>query len=125
MGLQGRSTGLFATGIYGVVKVCTTFLFMCLAIEQLGRKWCLILGGLIQWFTLWWIGTFLAVVAGEDPARDKGVAYVTVAMLYLFVVGFGLGWSGPVWTVSGEVPPQRLRALAMSLGKSASPLPYP
>ncbi|CEH15356.1 related to quinate transport protein [Ceraceosorus bombacis] len=115
LGLRGRSTGLFATGIYGVVKVTTTFLFMCLAIEQLGRKWCLIIGGLIQCFCLWWIGTFLAI-AGEDPARHKGIAYLTIAMLYLFVIGFGLGWSGPVWTVSSEVPPQRLRALAMSLG---------
>ncbi len=35
-------------------------------------------------------------------------------MVYIFVVGYGLGWSSVTWAVSAEVAPNQLRALAMS-----------
>lgn len=38
IGLQSNSAGLFATGIYGVVKVVITALGLMLATEQIGRK---------------------------------------------------------------------------------------
>lgn len=38
VGLQGATAGLFATGIYGVVKVVITGLGLMLATEQIGRK---------------------------------------------------------------------------------------
>lgn len=41
IGLSGTSAELFATGIDGVVRVTMTALIMMLAVEQLGRKWCL------------------------------------------------------------------------------------
>lgn len=44
VGLAGTSAGLFATGIYGVVKIVITALGLMLATEQLGRKWSLIIG---------------------------------------------------------------------------------
>lgn len=52
IGLSSTSAGLFATGIYGVVKVTMTALSLMLAVEQLGRKWCLIIGGLGQAFAM-------------------------------------------------------------------------
>lgn len=56
VGLSGTSAGLFATGIYGVVKVTCTSLGLMFATEQLGRKWSLILGGLGQAFAMFYIG---------------------------------------------------------------------
>lgn len=46
IGLKGSASGLFATGIYGVVKVVVTALGLMLATEQLGRKVRTTLGGL-------------------------------------------------------------------------------
>ncbi|CBQ67441.1 related to quinate transport protein [Sporisorium reilianum SRZ2] len=112
LGVTGQSGGLLATGIYGVVKVVTTGLFMVVAIEQLGRKWCLIIGGLVQIFCLFWIGIYQAVRPHGTPV--DGVGYTTIAMVYLYVVGYGLGWSSTTWAVSAEVAPNQLRALAMS-----------
>jgi sugar porter (SP) family MFS transporter len=112
LGITGQSSGLLATGVYGVVKIITTGLFMAVAIEQLGRKWCLIIGGLVQVFTLFWIAIYQAVRPAGTPV--DGVGYLTIAMVYIFVVGYGLGWSSVTWAVSAEVAPNQLRALAMS-----------
>lgn len=38
IGLTGTSSGLFATGIYGVVKIVVTALGLMFATEQMGRK---------------------------------------------------------------------------------------
>lgn len=38
VGLEGTSAGLFATGVYGIVKIVITALGLMLATEQLGRK---------------------------------------------------------------------------------------
>lgn len=55
IGLAGVSAGLFATGIYGVVKVVITALGLMFATEQLGRKWSLIIGGTGQAFAMFYI----------------------------------------------------------------------
>jgi MFS family permease len=40
VGLEGTSAGLFATGVYGIVKIVVTALGLMLATEQIGRKVC-------------------------------------------------------------------------------------
>ena len=41
IGLVGSSTGLFATGVYGIVKILVTAIGLMAFTEQLGRKvWC-------------------------------------------------------------------------------------
>ncbi|PWZ03001.1 hypothetical protein BCV70DRAFT_9418 [Testicularia cyperi] len=112
LGITGASAGLLATGIYGIVKIVTTALFMVVAIEQLGRKWCLIIGGLGQVFALFWVGIYQAIRPSGTPVDAAG--YLTIAMIYVFVVFYGLGWSSTTWAVSAEVAPNQLRALAMS-----------
>lgn len=112
LGITGQSSGLLATGVFGIVKMITTGLCMAVAIEQLGRKWCLIIGGLIQVFALFWIGIYQALRPSGTPVDAAG--YLTITMIYFYVVGFGLGWSTVTWAVSAEVAPNQLRALAMS-----------
>lgn len=38
IGLKGQSAGLFATGVYGIVKIVCTALGLMFATEQIGRK---------------------------------------------------------------------------------------
>lgn len=42
IGLKSNSAGLFATGIYGVVKIVCTALGLAFATEQMGRKVCVV-----------------------------------------------------------------------------------
>jgi hypothetical protein len=48
VGLTGTSTSLLATGVYGIVKVCTTLVYVFLIVDNVGRQKPLITGALIQ-----------------------------------------------------------------------------
>ena len=81
IGLASTSAGLFATGIYGVVKVVFTALGLAFATEQLGRKWSLLIGGAGQAFAMFSIGIQGAVAPpGLTPS-----SYYAVVCVYIFV----------------------------------------
>ena len=83
IGLASTSVGLFATGIYGVVKVVCTALGLAFTTEQLGRKWSLIIGGVGQAFAMYAIGIQGAVASkGLTPS-----SYFAIVCVYLFVSG--------------------------------------
>jgi hypothetical protein len=46
IGLSASSSSLFATGIYGTVKVVTTGIFLVIGIDFLGRRKSLVAGGI-------------------------------------------------------------------------------
>ncbi|EME84253.1 uncharacterized protein MYCFIDRAFT_133500 [Pseudocercospora fijiensis CIRAD86] len=114
VGLEGRSAGLFATGIYGVVKVVITALGLAFTTEQVGRKWCLIIGGLGQAFSMFYIGVNQAVnpvVAGSSLNGNSTFAIVCV---YLFVVFYSFGWGPIPFVLSAECAPNHVRSLVMA-----------
>ncbi|KAK4966991.1 hypothetical protein LTR66_012010 [Elasticomyces elasticus] len=102
IGLAGTSAGLFATGIYGVVKVTITALGLMLATEQLGRKWSLIIGGLGQAFAMFYIGVNQAVNPTVPGAALNGHSIFAIICVYLFVVFYSFGWGPIPFVLSAE-----------------------
>ncbi|KAF7939367.1 uncharacterized protein EAE97_007447 [Botrytis byssoidea] len=115
VGLKGTSAGLFATGIYGVVKVCITALGLMFATEQVGRKWCLIVGGLGQAFAMFYIGINQAVNPPIDGAPLDGNSIFAIICVYLFVVFYSFGWGPIPFVLSSECSPNHLRSFSMAL----------
>ena len=115
LGISGTTSGLFATGIYGVVKVVAVSLVLAFAVEGLGRKKCLIIGGLGQGLMMLWIGGFSGIHPGSDivPA-----SYVSLVAVYLYAVFYCVGWGPLPWVVAAEVAPNHVRtaALAVAIG---------
>lgn len=115
LGISGTTSGLFATGIYGVVKTISVALVLAFAVEGLGRKKCLIIGGLGQGLMMMWIGGFSAVHPGNNivPA-----SYVSLVAVYLYAVFYCVGWGPLPWVVAAEVAPNHVRtaALAVAIG---------
>ena len=112
-GLVGQSAGLFATGIYGVVKVVFTSLALMLAVESLGRKWCLIMGALGQAFAMFYIGINQAVNPPSGEGLD-GHSIFAIICVYLFVVFYSFGWGAVPFVLSAECAPNHTRSLVMS-----------
>ncbi len=116
IGLTGTSAGLFATGIYGVVKVVVTAIGLMLFTEQLGRKWSLIIGATGQAFAMYYIGIHSAVagptVAGASLNSSGLFAIVCV---YLFVVFYSFGWGPIPFVLAAECAPNHVRSLVMAL----------
>ncbi|KAH0285677.1 D-3-phosphoglycerate dehydrogenase, variant, partial [Aureobasidium sp. EXF-3399] len=82
----GSSADLFATGIYGVVKVVVTGLALAFMTGQLGRKWSLIIGALGQAFAMIYIGINRAVNPVVKGAPLNGNSIFAIISVYLFVV---------------------------------------
>ena len=119
IGLKGTSAGLFATGIYGVVKVCITALGLMFATEQVGRKWSLIVGGLGQAFAMYYIGIHAAIdptsTSSDAATKLTGSGTFAIVCVYLFVVFYSFGWGPIPFVLSAECSPNHLRSLVMAL----------
>lgn len=116
IGLHGTSAGLFATGIYGVVKVVVTAIGLMLATEQMGRKWSLIIGAAGQAFAMYYIGIHSAV-AGPNSSGGalNGSAIFAIICVYLFAVFYSFGWGPIPFVLAAECAPNHVRSPIMAL----------
>lgn len=115
LGLTSTTSGLFATGIYGVVKVIAVGIVLAFAVESLGRKRCLMIGGLGQGFMMLWIGGFSGI---HPQSKVVPASYVSIVAVYLYAVFYCVGWGPLPWVVAAEVAPNHVRtaALAVAIG---------
>lgn len=112
LGITGTTNGLFATGIYGVVKVVCVSLTLLFVVEKMGRKVCLIFGGLGQGLTMLWIGGYSAV---HPDGKIVPASYVSIIAVYLYGAAYAFGWGPVPWVCAGEVAPNHLRTMALSI----------
>ncbi|KIP03499.1 hypothetical protein PHLGIDRAFT_94735 [Phlebiopsis gigantea 11061_1 CR5-6] len=112
LGISGTTSGLLATGVYGVVKTVAVALVLAFAVEGLGRKRCLIIGGIGQSLMMLWIGGF----SGVHPSTTiVPASYVSLVAVYLYAVFYCVGWGPLPWVVAAEVAPNHVRAAALSV----------
>ncbi|KAM0689292.1 hypothetical protein Q7P36_011369 [Cladosporium allicinum] len=104
IGLSKADSSMFATGIYGTVKVVATAIFLYVGIDRFGRKKSLIAGGFWMSAMMFIIG---AVLATHPP--------VPGASVYLFVIGYSASWGPVPWVLVSEIFPTRLRAYGVGL----------
>lgn len=104
VGVSKANASLFATGIYGTVKVISTGIFLLVGIDRFGRKWSLVAGAAWMATMMFIIGAVLAThppntsVPGVSPASIG-----MVALIYLYVIGYSASW-GPIPWVSRQAP---------------------
>ncbi|KAJ3782816.1 general substrate transporter [Lentinula aff. detonsa] len=112
LGITGTSSTLFATGIYGVVKVISVGLVLMFAVESFGRKKCLIVGGIGQGLTMLWIGGYSSI---HPSGPIVPASYVSLVAVYLYAVFYCVGWGPVPWVISAEVAPNHLRTVSLSI----------
>jgi len=112
LGISSTNTSLFATGLYGVVKFAFVIIVLAFVIESWGRKRTLFYGGLVQAFTMIWIGIYSAV--HPQPTIVPGT-YAAIVAIYLYGVAFCFGWGFTPLVLGSEIAPSHLRQGVMSL----------
>ncbi|EIN09868.1 general substrate transporter [Punctularia strigosozonata HHB-11173 SS5] len=112
LGVTGQNSGLFATGIYGVVKVVSVAIVLAFAVESMGRKKCLIIGGIGQGVMMLWIAGYSAIHTGSGV---DGASYVSIVAVYFYAIFYCVGWGPVPWVVAGEVAPNHVRTAAMAV----------
>lgn len=116
LGMTGTTVSLFATGVYGIVKVlgCAAFLIFCA--DSLGRRRSLLWTSAAQALTMYIIGIYGRV---EPPVAGQGISafgYVAIVCIYLWAALFQFGWGPCCWILVSEIPTARLRALNVAIG---------
>lgn len=114
LGVTGNATGLFATGVYGIVKVVGCAVFLVFVADSLGRRRSLLWTSVAQGLTMLYIGLYVRIappVAGE-PVIPAG--YVALVCIFLFAACFQFGWGPVCWIYVSEIPTARLRGLNVS-----------
>ncbi|CAK4034629.1 MFS quinate transporter [Lecanosticta acicola] len=115
LGITGNSNSLFATGIYGIVKMVSCGLFLIFLADTLGRRWSLIWTGTAMAVAMLYLGFY---VRFDPPVANEPVSaagYVALVMVYLFAAFFQFGWGPVCWIYVSEIPTSRLRGLNVSL----------
>lgn len=115
IGLKGQTSALFATGIYGVVKVVMTSLTLMLATDQIGRKYSLMISSAGQAFSMIYIGIHGAKEATVADSDLSGSGIFAIICVYLFVVFFSIGWGLVPYVLAAECSPNHLRSFSMAL----------
>jgi sugar porter (SP) family MFS transporter len=116
LGITGTQTGLFATGVYGIVKLVAVAIFLVLAADSLGRRKSLLWTSVAQSLCMFYIGLFNRfhpTKAGE-PVPPGG--YVSLVCVFLFAAFFQFGWGPVCWIYVSEIPAARLRAMTVAIG---------
>ncbi|KAI5116413.1 hypothetical protein M0805_000586 [Coniferiporia weirii] len=123
IGYEGAKNSLLASGIYGVVKVAATAIFVFFLVESLGRKLSLAISALGMGTLFFIIGAILKThppsttpVAGAAPApASKAMA----AMLYVYVAFYSMGWGPLPWVYVSDIFPTRTRHYGLALASAS------
>jgi len=116
LGLTGTNTGLFATGIYGVIKMIASACFLAFVADSLGRRKSLLWTSISMGLVMYLIGIYGTVEPPVDGQPVSPFGYVAIACIYLWAALFQFGWGPVCWILVSEIPTARLRALNVSLG---------
>ncbi|CZS92880.1 probable transporter (major facilitator superfamily) [Rhynchosporium agropyri] len=115
LGIVGTDTGLFATGIYGVVKMVTCAAFLLFAADSLGRRRSLLWTSIAQGSAMFVIGFYIRFKPPVQGEPIPGVGYFALACIFLFAAFFQFGWGPCCWIIVSEIPTARLRAMNVAL----------
>ncbi|KAF7352410.1 putative quinate permease [Mycena venus] len=116
IGIKGTSTGLFTTGIFGIVKNVATFIWLLFLVDRIGRRPLLLVGALIAGLCMLYVGGYIAIgKPGQSTGSITGGGISAVAFIYVWTAAYGPTWNGTPWVIASEVFPQHVRTLTQSL----------
>ncbi|KAE8388545.1 general substrate transporter [Aspergillus alliaceus] len=111
LGITGSSTGLFATGVYGIVKMVGCAIFLVFVADSLGRRRSLLWTSVAQGLTMLYIGLYIRIAPPVEGEPVIPAGYVALVCIFLFAACFQFGWGPVCWIYVSEIPTARLRGL--------------
>ncbi len=113
--MSKTNSSLFATGVYGTVKVFTTGLFLIVGIDKLGRRKSLLFGAAWMMTMMFILGSVLVTHPPVNVNTVSPASIAMVVMIYLYVIGYSASWGPIPWVYVSEIFPTRLRSYGVGL----------
>ncbi|KIY46566.1 general substrate transporter [Fistulina hepatica ATCC 64428] len=119
IGYTGTTAKLLASGIYGVVKVTATTLFVFFGVEFLGRKLSLFIASLMMGVLFFIVGALEKVyppstTAANPAPASKGMA----ACIYIYVCFYSMGWGPVPWVYCSEIFNNSTRHIGLAVASA-------
>lgn len=115
LGISGNATSLLATGVYGIVKMCSCAIFITFLADTLGRRWSFVWTAFVMFFCMFYLGFYVRFDPPKKDAPIPAAGYVALVMVYIFAAAFQFGWGPVCWIYVSEIPTNRLRGYNVSL----------
>lgn len=82
--MTGTDTGLFATGIYGVVKTAACACFLAFVADSLGRRRSLLWTSIAQGLVMYLIGIYGRTQPPVEGQPVSAFGYVAITCIFLW-----------------------------------------
>ncbi|EXK27514.1 MFS transporter, SP family, sugar:H+ symporter [Fusarium oxysporum f. sp. lycopersici 4287] len=118
LGLSGNTSGLLATGVYGIVNTLSTLPALFL-IDKLGRRPLLMCGAAGTFVSLVIVG---GIIGGYGSALtdNKSAGWVGIVFIYIYDVNFSFSFAPIGWVLPSEIFNLGNRSKAMAITTSAT-----
>ncbi|KAH7107187.1 sugar transporter [Auriculariales sp. MPI-PUGE-AT-0066] len=120
IGFHGTSSSLLASGVYGVIKVVATALYIAFGVETLGRVLSLKISAFMMGTLFYTVGAILKTHppdlsnTGAVPPASIGMA----AVLYIYCCFYSMGWGPVPWVYCADIFPTRTRAFGLGFASA-------
>lgn len=106
IGLNGTSTSLLTTGIFGVVKTSVTIVWLLYFIDHLGRRLLLLIGAAGGSVCLWIVGAYIKIAQPQKNPKTHmdGGGIAAMFFFYLWTVFYTPSWNGTPWVINSVSP---------------------
>lgn len=118
LGLTGSTSGLLATGVYGVVNTLSTLPALFL-IDRIGRRPLLMCGAAGTFASLVIVGGIIGGY-GASLADNKAAGWAGIAFIYIYDINFSYSFAPIGWVLPAEIFPLGNRSKAMAITTSAT-----
>ncbi|KAI0038741.1 general substrate transporter [Auriscalpium vulgare] len=121
IGYTGATNSLLASGVYGIVKVIATSIFIFFFVDSLGRRLSFFISALGMGTMFFIVGALLKThppntAPGATPAASsKAMA----AMIYIYVCFYSMGWGPLPWVYVSDIFPTRTRHYGLAVASSS------
>ncbi|KFY22448.1 hypothetical protein V493_06584 [Pseudogymnoascus sp. VKM F-4281 (FW-2241)] len=118
LGLDGNTTSLLATGVYGIVN-CLSTLPALFFIDRVGRRPLLMCGAAGTFISLVIVGSIVGAY-GDTLSENKAAGWVGIAFIYIYDINFSYSFAPIGWVLPSEIYPLSIRSKAISITTSCT-----
>ncbi|THC88358.1 hypothetical protein EYZ11_012195 [Aspergillus tanneri] len=118
LGLDGNTTSLLATGVYGIVN-CLSTLPALFLIDKVGRRVLLMFGATGTCISLVIVGAIIGAY-GTDLVNHTSAGWAGIAFIYIYDINFSYSFAPIGWVLPSEIFNLSIRSKAISITTSAT-----
>ncbi|KAK7726240.1 hypothetical protein SLS63_007754 [Diaporthe eres] len=118
IGVQSGSLSLLTTGVYGLVKLATTIIYVAYIVDRVGRRRPLLevkVGAVLQATAMLYIALYIRFAKPDSTGGTPAGGIVGIIWVYIYAFGWSFGWSVAPYVVAAEIFPARIRSFSMSI----------